>query len=209
MSFQNVPTKSGGVVSGNISTGAGSPFGSGGKYEAQVRSIKEQIALKPEGFYDPPPNVLWKQENLVIRSEMEEHPQVKEAREILKNLYGAQKTPRLARYGSEGDKLAMQIKIDKQEKIISDHYARLLAEKNAPILQAQEEQKAQEAEFLRKMEIELWIQQALEKFVINQRPSPESTAPAITTISTERSWSKYAILGIGVVIFLIILRRRK
>jgi len=53
LSFQNVPTKSGGVVSGNISTGAGSPFGAGGKYEAQVAGIKAEIAKKPVGYYDP------------------------------------------------------------------------------------------------------------------------------------------------------------
>ena len=39
LTFQNVPTKSGGVVSGNISTGAGSPFGVGGKYENKIAGI--------------------------------------------------------------------------------------------------------------------------------------------------------------------------
>ena len=53
LTFQNVPTKSGGVVSGNISTGAGSPFGAGGKFEAQVSHIQAEIAKAPEGFYDP------------------------------------------------------------------------------------------------------------------------------------------------------------
>ena len=53
LTFQNVPTSTGGVVSGNISTGAGSPFGSGGKYEAQVAHIKSEIAKKPKGYYDP------------------------------------------------------------------------------------------------------------------------------------------------------------
>ena len=51
--FSNVPTKSGGVISGNISIGAGSPFGVGGKYEAQVSHIQAEIAKAPEGFYDP------------------------------------------------------------------------------------------------------------------------------------------------------------
>ena len=38
---------------------------------------------------------------------------------------------------------------------------------------------------------------------------PTPTTPAVTSsISIDRSWSKFAILGIGVVIFLIILRRR-
>ena len=53
LTFSNVPTATGGVISGNISTGAGSPFGAGGKYEAQVSDIKATIAKAPKGFYDP------------------------------------------------------------------------------------------------------------------------------------------------------------
>ncbi len=51
--FSNVPTAGGGVISGNISTSPGSPFGAGGKYEAQVSDIKATIARAPKGFYDP------------------------------------------------------------------------------------------------------------------------------------------------------------
>ena len=53
LTFSNVPTSTGGVISGNISIGAGSPFGAGGKYEAQVADIQTTIASAPEGFYDP------------------------------------------------------------------------------------------------------------------------------------------------------------
>jgi len=53
LTFSNVPTKTGGIISGNISIGAGSPFGKGGKYEAQVSRIQAEIAKAPEGFYDP------------------------------------------------------------------------------------------------------------------------------------------------------------
>ena len=53
LTFQNVPTKSGGVVSGNISTGAGSPFGKGGQFASQVADIQATIAKAPEGTYDP------------------------------------------------------------------------------------------------------------------------------------------------------------
>jgi len=53
LTFSNVPTKSGGIISGNISLGKGSPFGAGGKYEAQVSRIQAEIAKAPEGFYDP------------------------------------------------------------------------------------------------------------------------------------------------------------
>ena len=49
----------------------------------------------------------------------------------------------------------------------------------------------------------------VEKPVPVEIPTPTPTAPAITSsISLDKSWSNYAILGIGVVIFLIILRRR-
>ena len=212
LSFQNVPTKSGGVVSGNISTGAGSPFGSGGKYEAQVAGIKAEIAKKPEGYYDPPPNVLWDEENPVIRTEIEEVPKVMEAREILGNLYATQKTYNFSRFSSEGEKLAMQFKIDKQNKIIDDHYNQVLAEKNAPILQAREDQKAQEAEFLRKMETELWIQQALDKHVINQRPILEAKFQPKQTdqIETEPTSSLpiIPIIIIAVIVGIFLLRRR-
>ncbi len=53
LTFSNVPTKTGGVVSGNISTGAGSPFGKGGQFASQVADIKATIAKAPKGTYDP------------------------------------------------------------------------------------------------------------------------------------------------------------
>jgi hypothetical protein len=53
LKFSNVPTAGGGVISGDISTGSGSPFGEGGRYEAQVKSIKKTIANAPKGTYDP------------------------------------------------------------------------------------------------------------------------------------------------------------
>ena len=211
LTFQNVPTKSGGVVSGNISTGAGSPFGAGGKYEAQVRSIKEQIALKPEGFYDPPPMTLWKEENILIESELEDNPAVKKAQERLKNLIGTYdpshpRASQLGRYGSAGDIMAMQFKIDAQHKIINDIRERITAERNAPIIQAQQEQEALEADLIRTLEIELAVQRVLDKQVINQRPTPTPTAPEITTSTT--SYLPLAVVGIVIVVILIILRRR-
>jgi len=206
LSFQNVPTKSGGVVSGNISTGVGSPFGKGGKYEAQVRSIKEQIALKPEGFYDPPPMTLWKEENILIESEVEDHPAVKKAKETLGNLIGVQKSYNHQRFTSRMEKAFLQSEIDEQNKIIDDIRAKITAEKNAPMIKAQQEQEAREAELIRIFEIELAVQRILDKQVTNQRPTLLSMTPI--PISTDRSWSNYAILGIAVVGFLLFLRRR-
>jgi len=83
----------------------------------------------------------------------------------------------------------------RQHQIINDAYYNLVI---APQIKAQEEAIAREEEEQRQTIATLKMRvQELEK----------PTAPAIT-LSTERSWSKYAILGIGVVIFLIILRRR-
>ena len=205
MSFQNVPTKSGGVVSGNISTGAGSPFGAGGKYEAQVRSIKEQIALKPEGFYDPPPMTLWKESNLLIESELEDHPEVKKAKEILYNLYAVQKSYNHQRFTSRMEKAFLQSEIDEQAKIINDIRAKITAEKNAPMIKAQQEQEALEADLIRKLEIELAVQRVLDKQITNQRPTPtpEPTAPAVTS-----SLPIIPIIIIAVIVGIFLLRRR-
>ena len=209
LSFSNVPTKSGGVVSGNISTGAGSPFGAGGKYEAQVRNIKAEIASKPVGYYDPPPNTLWEDSNLIIESELEDNPAVKKANETLKNLLAVQKSYNHQRFTSRMEKAFLQSQIDAENKKIRNIRLKLLAKKNAPIIQAQQEQEAREADLIRKLEIELAVQRVLDKQMINQRPQKDPTVSAITSsISIDRSWSKFAILGIGVVIFLIILRRR-
>ena len=205
LSFQNVPTKSGGVVSGNISTGAGSPFGSGGKYEAQVRSIKEQIRLKPEGFYDPPPMTLWKESNLLIESELEDNPAVKKAKETLGNLLYVQKSYNHQRFTSRMEKAFLQSEIDAQNKIINDIRLKITAERNAPLIKAQQEQEALEADLIRKLEIELAVQRVLDKQIINQRPTPEPT-PAVTTSPT--SYLPLAVVGIVIVVILLFLRRR-
>ena len=129
LSFSNVPTKSGGVVSGNISTGAGSPFGAGGKYEAQVRNIKAEIASKPVGYYDPPPNTLWEDSNLIIESELEDNPAVKKANETLKNLLAVQKSYNHQRFTSRMEKAFLQSQIDAENKKIRNIRLKLLAKK--------------------------------------------------------------------------------
>ena len=208
LTFQNVPTKSGGVISGNISTGAGSPFGSGGKYESQVANIKAEIAKKPLGYYDPPPLTLWEGSNPRIEADLEADPAVQKARERLGNLIGTYdpshpRASNLGRYGSPAEIFVMEQKINQQYKIISDIRERLTAEKNAPIIQAQQEQQAREADLERKLEIELAIQRALEKQVINQRPQKDPTAPAITS-----SLPIIPIIIIAVIVGFFLLRRR-
>jgi len=53
LSFQNVPSPTGGVMSGNVSIASGSPFGSGGKYAETIAHVQSEIAKKPKGYYDP------------------------------------------------------------------------------------------------------------------------------------------------------------
>jgi len=205
LTFQNVPTKSGGVVSGNISTGAGSPFGAGGKYEAQVAGIKAEIAKKPVGYYDPPPMTLWKDTNPRIEAETRSDPAVKKANEILGNLRSQESYCKIHRGKTQcRDMFGLQFKIAQQLKIISDIRERVTAEKNAPVILAQQEQQAREADLIRKLEIELAVQRVLDKQVINQRPTP--TAPEITTSPT--SYLPLAVVGIVIVVILLFLRRR-
>jgi len=206
LSFQNVPTKSGGVVSGNISTGAGSPFGAGGKYEAQIRSIKAEIASKPVGYYDPPLNALWEDSNLIIEAELGDNPAVKKANETLKNLLAVQKSYNHQRFTTPMEKAFLQSQIDAQHKIIGNIRLKITAEKNAPMIKAQQEQEAREADLIRKLEIELAVQRALDKQIINQRPTPTPTDPAVTT--SQISYLPFAVVGIVIVVILLFLRRR-
>jgi len=210
LTFSNVPTKSGGVISGNVSTGAGSPFGSGGKYESQIANIKAEIAKKPVGYYDPAPNTLWKGENIEI--EFEGLPAVINARKKILQLYKVYDpfhplASSLGRYGTAGDKFAHEQLILQQEKIIDDIHTNLLAEKNAPVIKAQLEQQAIEADLQRHLEIELAVQQALEKQLINQRPTPTPEF-VITDPISPVSYLPFAVVGIVLVVILLILRRK-
>ena len=82
----------------------------------------------------------------------------------------------------------------KAQKVIDDAYHKLII---APQIKAQEEQLAKQREA-----------KELEYATLKMRVIELEKQQTPISISTERSWSKYAILGIGVVIFLIILRRR-
>jgi len=203
LAFSNVPTKSGGVVSGNISTASGSPFGSGGKYESQVANIKAEIAKKPAGYYDPAPNTLYEGRNIV--PEFEGLPHVMKAREELWRL--EQQLLATRRGGASSSSIAqapaLKIAIKQKEDQIARWQAEMLAEKNAPVILAQLEQQAKEADLQRHLEIELAVQQALEKQLINQRPTAEPTAPAVTS-----TFPIIPIIIIAVIVGIFLLRRR-
>ena len=53
LSFSNVPSPSGGVISGNVSIASGSPFGKGGEFAGKIAHVQSEIAKMPKGYYDP------------------------------------------------------------------------------------------------------------------------------------------------------------
>jgi len=89
-----------------------------------------------------------------------------------------------------------QQKMQKYQKIVDNAYHNLVI---APQIKAEEERKEREEEEQRLTIATLKMRvQELEKPIYQP----------ITEITTDRSWSQFAILGIGIVVFLIILRRR-
>jgi len=216
LTFSNVPTAGGGVISGNISTGAGSPFGAGGKYEAQVSDIKATIAKAPKGFYDP---IGWddflKKEELYseqlpegVRFYGADDPEIME--ELLKistARYDMYVIDRLSRGNEVGGQIYGSVFGDRGHlKKQQDHYdslARtvnhLMMEKNAPAVQAIEEHE-------RQLEIDKAIKIALEQKV------RETTTPTPSFVLTDPispvSYLPFAVVGIVLVVILLILRRR-
>jgi len=212
--FSNVPTATGGVISGNISTGAGSPFGAGGKYEAQVSDIKATIAKAPKGFYDP---VGWddflRKEELYseqlpegVRFYGADSPEIME--ELLKipsARYAMYALDRLSRtneiagrvYGSRmGDTGHLEKRREYSDSlaITVNH---LMMEKNAPAIQAIEEHQ-------RQLEIDQAVKIALEQKVREtSKPTPEPTPTTpVSTISI------LPIIIIAVIVGIFLLRRR-
>ena len=84
----------------------------------------------------------------------------------------------------------------KAQKVIDDAYHQLIL---APQIKAQEELLAKQKKD-KELEYATLKMRVIE---LEKKPAP------VVSISPDNNWSKYAILGIGVVIFLIILRRRK
>jgi hypothetical protein len=210
LTFSNVPTKTGGVVSGNISTGAGSPFGKGGQFASQVADIKATIAKAPKGTYDPQ---YWDQ---FLELDPEEFPEgsfdqfiPSDDPEILSALYDIP-TARLAlqelanqptwnpRWSNAQRKAIAQAKRD-HETTIALHVNRLMMEKNAPLIQAVKEQQRQK-------EIDQAVQLAMEQKIretATLTPEPTPTAPAVTS-----SFPIIPIIIIAVIVGFFLLRRR-
>lgn len=229
LKFSNVPTATGGVISGNIGIGAGSPFGAGGKYEAQVADIQTTIASAPEGFYDP---VGWddflRKEELYseelpegIRIYGIEDPEVMDA--FLDNQQAQRALQELAiirkRYLGHNDRIEFQTgyeyqydtgfglvagdklvaRINYLKEYIALSFDRVLKEKNAPIIQAIEQRE-------RQLEIDQAVKIALEqKIRETATPTPSFV---ITDPISPVSYLPFAVVGIVLVVILLFLRRR-
>ena len=219
LTFSNVPTSTGGIISGNISTGSGSPFGAGGKYEAQVSDIKATIAKAPTGTYDP---VGWdqflKKEELFadqlpegVRFYGADDPEIMNA---LLNIPSARDAmiglnqmglgaggriwdscPRC----SQAQTNELTKKRDNYYDIIALYVNQLMMEKNAPAIQAIEQHE-------RQLEIDQAVKLALEqKIRETATPTPSFV---ITDPISPVSYLPFAVVGIVLVVILLILRRK-
>jgi len=210
LTFSNVPTSTGGIISGNISTGSGSPFGAGGKYEAQVSDIKATIAKAPKGFYDP---VGWdaflkKSEQIGLQPTRADDPEIMNAllnipsaRDAMIGLnqlglgYGGRTWDACPKC-SQAQHNEIAKKRDQYYDTLALNVNQLMMEKNAPLIQAVEEQQ-------RQLEIDQAVKIALEqKIRQTATPTPIPTPTPVSTISI------LPIIIIAVIVGIFLLRRR-
>jgi len=171
--FQNVPTSTGGVVSGDISIGTGSPFGAGGTFESQVADIKATIAKAPEGTYDPQ---YWDQ---FLELDPDEFPEdmldmfiPSDDPDILRDLYdiptARESLERLARgfptnpRHSQAQRTAIAKEKRQHQTTIALYVNQLMMEKNAPLIKAVEEKQLQ-------LEIDKGVRLQLEQIEIKKK----------------------------------------
>jgi len=214
LTFSNVPTASGGVISGNISTGAGSPFGAGGKYEAQVSDIKATIARAPKGFYDPVgwDDFLKKSEKLGFEPTSPDDPQllqdllnIPSARNAMIGLdqMGLGANGRIwdaCPKCSQAQTNELTKKRDNYYDIIALHVNQLMMEKNAPLIEAIEQQE-------RQLEIDKAVKLALEQKIretATPKPTPTPEPTPVSTISI----LPIIIIAVALIGVLLFLRRR-
>ena len=213
LTFSNVPTATGGVISGNISTGAGSPFGAGGKYEAQVSDIKATIAKAPKGFYDPVgwDDFLKKSEQIGLQPTRADDPEIMNAllnipsaRDAMIGLqqlhlgYGGRTWDACPKC-SQAQHNEIAKKRDLYYNTIALNVNQLMMEKNAPLIQAVEEHE-------RQLEIDQAVKIALEQKIretATPTPTPTPTAPAVIS-----SFPIIPIIIIAVIVGIFLLRRR-
>jgi len=215
--FSNVPTASGGVISGNISTGAGSPFGAGGKYEAQVSDIKATIAKAPKGFYDPVgwDDFLKKSDQIGLEPTRADDPEIMNALLNIPSARDAMIGLNQLGLGHGGRTWeactkctqAQHNEIAKQRDQYYDtlalHVNQLMMEKNAPLIQAIEQQE-------RQLEIDQAVKIALEQKIretATPKPTPTPEPTPTTPVSTI-SILPIIIIAVVLIVILLFLRRK-
>ena len=213
LTFSNVPTAGGGVVSGNISIGSGSPFAAGGKYGAQVADIQSTIASAPAGTYDPqywdqflnldPETPIPKGFEFVSSDDprlINRLQSIPQARTALQNL--ANMLPFNHRWSQEQVNAERKKKISYQNEIAL-HMNQIMMEENAPLIKAIEDQQRQQ-------EIDQAVKLALEqKIRETATPTPTPTpSDVITDPISPVSYLPFAVVGIVLVVILLFLRRR-
>jgi len=212
LTFSNILTATGGVISGDISIGAGSPFGAGGQYEAQVADIQATIASAPVGTYDPqywdsflqidPEKIpegyrFIASDDPAITEELLSIPSVRMAIQFLSQPIGEYAHKQPQSYQVRDEKIRQSYRDE-----IAVHVNRLMMKKNAPLIKAIEEQQ-------RQLEIDQAVKLALEK-KIRETAKPKETiiiSPP-ETVEEAVKYSPLLIAGIGIIVFIIILRRR-
>jgi len=211
--FSNVPTATGGVISGNISTGAGSPFGAGGQYEDQVSDIKATIARAPKGFYDPVgwDDFLKKSEKLGFEPTRPDDPQLLQDLLNIPSAKNAMIELDRLNLGANGriwdgcprcSQAQTNLRTKQRDQYydtIALHVNLLMQEKNAPLIQAMEQQE-------RQLEIDQAVKIALEqKIRETATPTPSFV---ITDPISPVSYLPFAVVGIVLVVILLFLRRK-
>jgi len=213
LTFSNVPTSTGGVISGNIGIGAGSPFGAGGQFEAQVADIQATIAKAPPGTYDPQywdsflqmdPEKIPEGYNFIpsddpsITQELLKITSVQTAIQCINKPRGEAQWHRIPQSFKVADAKKRQDCRDE----VAFHVNRLMMKKNAPLINAIEKQQ-------RQLEIDQAVKLALEQKV-RETAKPEETIIVSPPETVEKvvQYSPLLIAGIGIIVFIIILRRR-
>ena len=217
LTFSNVPTSTGGVISGNISTGKGSPFGAGGKYEAQVSDIKATIAKAPKGFYDPVgwDDFLKKSEQIGLQPTRADDPEIMNAllnipsaRDAMIGLnqlglgYGGRTWDACPKC-SQAQHNEIAKKRDQYYDTLALNVNQLMMEKNAPLIQAIEQQE-------RQLEIDQAVKIALEQKIretATPKPTPTPEPTPTTPVSTI-SILPIIIIAVVLIVILLFLRRK-
>jgi len=224
LTFQNVPTSTGGVASGNISIASGSPFGAGGEFAGKVAEIQAEIAKKPKGYYDPVLDASGKVDTSVqameialgmrpVEYDSERITNLRKAygdakRRENKEGYKAQLDAERIKVRNQQLKLyadALTVRLNNGQLVFPPFFQNSIIQRQAGVIT--------DEQFLQTYSI-LWKNGTIHEKIIVEKPvpviiaTPTPATPTPTPITTERSWSKFAILGIAVVGFIIILRRR-